>query len=206
MQGLGRTLDALRPLDGLVPQAKLLPRATRMAEQMAKGAIDERLQTLQTQLVALATDGLQTTAAGAAAAGATGGGGAGSSDEEPAARLAAAVGALSSLVQTALDEALPLLLPLSELLGLRADGTAKHLVTRLQTALAEVATSALAPSADAAGVLLRAGLCARLAAPGGGVVHVQVVLPLPAHARRTPPPLTPTPSTRAPSSTSWPSL
>ena len=49
-------------------------------------------------------------------------------------------------VEDALASVTPLLSPLCNLLALRADGMAKHLVARLQAALADVTRAALEPT------------------------------------------------------------
>ena len=81
-------------------------------------------------------------------------------------QLHAATEAIASAVQAALVASSPLLIPLCQLLSLRADAMAKHLVTRLHAAVLGVARVPLAPDAAASAVLVRAGLCLEMAAVG----------------------------------------
>ena len=62
--------------------------------------------------------------------------------------------------------AAPLLAPLAELLGTRADALAKHVVSQLHSALGEMCAAAAAAVSDGEQVLLRAGLCLRMASSG----------------------------------------
>eukprot|EP00908_Phaeocystis_cordata_P021444 Transcript_3797.p1 GENE.Transcript_3797~~Transcript_3797.p1 ORF type:complete len:780 (-),score=452.24 Transcript_3797:188-2527(-) len=160
LQGLEQLLATLKPLHELVPQARLQQKASRLAEQLAKRAVDAQMQQLTQALAALAEQLTGDAGAPEALAGA----------------LQAAGAAVSARVKEALAVTTPLLAPVAELLGLRADGLAKHLVGRLQSAVLELASACLRPCADAACALLRAGLCSQLAAEG--VAHLQATLKL----------------------------
>ena len=149
LQGVRVLVGALDELHGLVPQAKLLQRATRAAETLAKRAMDAQLTTLQEQLGAQVAE--------------MHGAEHGPSLQEQLARAGAAI---AEHVRDSLAATAPLLVPLCELLSLRADGMAKHLVARLYTALLSVGKAALEPSARADGVLVRAGLCLQMVSTG----------------------------------------
>ena len=153
LAGLKQLVGALEDLHALVPQAKLMQRATRAAEQLAKRSMDTQLGALQQKLVALVTELVAVDAADAASA--------------LQAQLQAAGNAVAAHVRDALATTAPLLVPLCELLNLRADGMAKHLVGRLYVALLNVAKEAtLETTSDASGVLMRAGLCLQMVSTG----------------------------------------
>lgn len=150
LQGLRQLMLALQEVHALVPQAKLLQQVTRVAEQLAKRAMDQQLQFLQQQL------GEQVAALESA---------------EPPAKglqelLLATGSAIAAHVQKALAATAPLLVPVCELLKIRADGLAQHLVTRLAISLTEIARAALRTAADASGVVVRAGLCLYMVSTG----------------------------------------
>ena len=144
LQGLRELMGALDRLHTLVPDAKLLQRASRAAELLAKRSIDTQLGRLQQNLADVVA-GME-----------------GALHDE----LHAAGGAVAVHVRDALAAASPLLVPLCELLGLRADGMAKHLVARLHTALLSIAKAALEPTEQPRGALARAGLCLHMVSTG----------------------------------------
>jgi len=72
-------------------------------------------------------------------------------------------------------------MPLCQLLGLRADGMAKHLVARLYAALLSLAKATLEPSAPASGLLVRAGLCLQMVSTGVAQVPAMLKAQLAPH-------------------------
>jgi len=149
LQGVRELVSALEELHALVPQAKLMQRATRAAEHLAKRAMDAQLQALQDQLAAQVKQ-MQGAEQGHAL------------HEQ----LNSAGNAIAANVRDALSATAPLLVPLCELLNLRADGMAKHLVARLYTALLGLTKAALEPSSHVEGVLVRAGFCLQMVSTG----------------------------------------
>lgn len=148
LSGLCSLVGSVGELDQLVPRARIAPRAVRVAEQLAKRAIFRQLQSLQVQLTEL-SDGLpESNSAGL-----------------PCSLqhlLCTAEAAAVMHVQDTLDAAAPLLLPLCELLGIRAEGMARYLVTRLHVAVQSMAHIRIKAASDATGMLARAGLFLKL--------------------------------------------
>ena len=162
LQGIRSLLASLAPLHEIAPQAKLLQRASRLCEQLAKRAVDGQMAKLQAGLVGIVRGlGPAATAAG---------------PEALHAVLQTASAAVGGAVRETLSASTPLLAPLASLLQIAPDAMANHLVIRLQAALHAIASAALQPCPDATSALLRAGLCSQLAAEG--VAHVQALLKL----------------------------
>ena len=176
LSGLKQLVDALEELHALIPQAKLMQRATRAAEQLAKRSIDTQLGTLQSRLSeqVLSLRGVGDAGDGGASAGAT----ASASLQE---QLHASGNAIAAHVREALSATSPLLVPLCELLGLRAEGMAKHLVVKLYAALLSIARTSLEPTSVASGVLVRAGLCLQMVATGVAQVPAMLKAQLSPH-------------------------
>jgi len=149
LQGIRKLVGALEDMHTLVPQAKLMQRATRAAETLAKRAMDIQLQLLQERLASLVSQ-----ASGAEF---------GAALQE---QLNAMGNAIAENVRDALSSTAPLIVPLCELLGLRADGMAKHLVARLYASLSSLSTAALEPTSGVGTVLARAGICLHMVATG----------------------------------------
>lgn len=135
-------------LPNRVAQAKLLQRAAHVAEGLGEHELD--------RILAMMGQSLTSTVLSLTAA----------RDEPLSKTLGAIVAKISELTQEALLQTSPLILPLCELLSLRADGMARHLVKRMYSSLAEVATVARAPTPEPSGVLLRAGLCLQMVNTG----------------------------------------
>jgi len=167
--GLRKLVGALEELHELIPQAKLMQRATRAAEQLAKHSMDAQLSALQERLAAQVSE-LQGTEGSRTQSG-------------PALQeqLHAAGNAIANHVRDSLAASSPLLVPLCQLLGLRADGMAKHLVARLYTALLSLAKASLEPSAPAGGLLVRAGLCLQMVSTGVAQVPAMLKAQLAPH-------------------------
>lgn len=160
LQGLRQLVAALDELHRVVPHAKLVQRASRAAERLAKSSMDLQVQALQQRLAACIEE----------LRGADAYGPPGALQEQ----VHAAVAAIASHVLDAVSASGPLLVPLCELLGLRADSMAMYLVSQLHTALFYVGRTALHPTSRATGLLVRAGLCLQMASTG--VLEVAVVL------------------------------
>ena len=141
-----------------------MQRATRAAEQLAKRAMDEQLQKLQEELVSR-VDALK------------------GFDLTPTLQeqLMATGNAIAASVRDALASTAPLLVPLCDLLSLRADGMAKHLVSRLYSALLCLAKATLGPTSQPAGVLVRAGLCLHMVSSGIAQVPAMLRAQLASH-------------------------
>ena len=164
LQGVRKLVGALDEVHALVPQAKIVQRATRAAETLAKRAMDTLLQQLQDKLSAQVRD-MQ---------GATNS----ASLQE---QLHEAGMAISAHVLDALTATAPLLVPMCKLLNLRADGMAKHLVGRLYAALLGLAKTARESRATADSVLVRAGLCLHMVAQGVAQVPAMLKAQLAPH-------------------------
>ena len=152
--GVKELVRSLDELHAVAPHAKLMHRATRAAEQLAKRSVEERLQALQATLVEQV----------AALTGSETGGGATAAMLHAEAQEAGS--AVADQVSGVLTDTAPLLVPLCQLLGLRTEVMAKYMVVRLYGSLLAIATSALKPTARASGVLVRAGLCLHMASHG----------------------------------------
>ena len=164
LQGVSKLVGALGELHELVPQAKLMQRATRAAETLAKRAMDVELQSLQ--------DRLAESVAG------THGSGTSSTLQE---QLHAASSGIALHVRDALASTAPLIVPLCDLLSLRPDGMAKHLVTRLNTAILSMAKISLQPTSHIDSVLARAGLCLHMVSTGVAQVPAMLKAQLAPH-------------------------
>ena len=161
LAGLHQLVKAVDALHQLLPQAKLMQRATRAAEQLAKRAMDAEVTALEQRLTSQVGALLGFEADAAAA-------------DAMHEQLRLAGSEITAHVRDALSATAPLIVPLCELLGLRADGMAKHLVTRLYGAVRAIPAAALAPTALASGVLVRAGLCLHMVS--AGVLQVPAML------------------------------
>ena len=146
LAGLRVLMGGVAEVHAAAPEADLLSRATRVAEILAMKAVDTQLQSMAADLTAT-VDALGD---GSAAEG----------------QLGAATDAVELAVSAAVRGAAPLLAPLAELLGTRADALAKHVVSQLHSALGEMCAAAAAAVSDGEQVLLRAGLCLRMASSG----------------------------------------
>ncbi|KAL1495802.1 hypothetical protein AB1Y20_016663 [Prymnesium parvum] len=155
LRGLYHLMHPIEPLHALLPAAALLPRAARVAEALGEAEMERQLRTLGEQVAA-------------AVLGLTDGSGA------VGKRLASVEAAICAHTQEALLRTAPLLLPLCELLGLRPDGMAKHLVKRLYAAILDVARVARLPTPQPEGMLLRAGLCLQMVSSGVAQVHAML--------------------------------
>ena len=116
LAGLHQLVKAVDALHQLLPQASL-QRATRAAEQLAKRAMDAEVTALEQRLTSQVGALLGFEADAAAA-------------DAMHEQLRLAGSEITAHVRDALSATAPLIV-LCELLGLRADGMAKHLVTRL---------------------------------------------------------------------------
>jgi len=151
--GLKHVMLSLEDMEMLVPHAKLKQRASHMAEDLGKRELDRQLRVLQSELsatvVALQGDDL------------------GPSLNE---MLQGVAERLSSLTQSTLVRTAPLLVPLGEVLSIRPDSMARHMVVRLHASLVEMAHVARQPTCQPSDMLLRAGLCLHMV--GSGVAQV----------------------------------
>ena len=185
---------SLDEINALLPHAKLQQRAAKVAEALGKRELDTQLQIMQTQLAEVVAslvtaegqagvapppplaDLLHT--AGARIVFRSPAFHSNSSERLPVRPTYPAIslsvrcathapgGSISSLIQDALLTTSPLLVPLCELLSLRPDGMAKHMVTKLYAALLEMAHAARVPTSQPSGMLLRAGLCLHMVTSG----------------------------------------
>jgi len=166
LEGLRQMVEGLQPLHELEPSSRLLLKVTKSAEALAKSAIDTQLELLTSRLSITVTE-LSSAADGD-----------GSRHDAAAERVHAAlhssVSLVSAHVQSALSETAPLLVPLCDLLNLRANGMAKHLVDGLFASLQALSRFALEPVLSGRAVLLRAGLCMHMAS--AGVAQVPALL------------------------------
>ena len=160
--GIRQLVASLEPLHELVPNAKLMQRATRAAEALAKRSMDDELGRLHEGLAALV--GTLREAGGSLPT-----------------QLSEAGAQMARLVQEALSSVAPLLVPLCGLLGLRADGMAKHLVSKLYAAILSVAKACDEPTPDAGTVLVRAGFCLQMVAVGVPQVPAMLKAQLSSH-------------------------
>lgn len=154
--GLKHLMAPVDELHELVPHAKLQQRASRVAEALGERELDRQLQAAQDAIMnAVVT--LQATNEAASV---------------PILEQVQAVEArITSLVREALVRTSPLVVPLCELLSLRPDGMAKHLVKRLYSGLLDVSRVARQPTQQPSGMILRAGLCLQMV--GTGVAQVR---------------------------------
>jgi len=158
LAGAAELFETVAPFDEALPAAKLAQRITRACEALAKKAIEVQMSGLKQRLggaIASLVDK-------------TGQPGADTAEEGSSlqAELRAAAGAVSEGVREGLEAVAPLLEPMCELLRLRADGMALHLVGHLRGAVQAVLSTALQPRTEPRAVLLCAGLCLHMAAVG----------------------------------------
>lgn len=154
LQALRELMIVLDPVDTLMPQANVLGRANQIAEGLAQRAVDTQLDILQNRLGCVVKQLAAPTDDGAA------------NSEQLQEQLQGAAATVVACVQDALHDSAPLIVPLCELLNLRADGMAKHLIAGLHSSLHDVARTALEPAPHVRGVLLCAGLCLHMASSG----------------------------------------
>jgi len=149
LQGLRQFVGSLDAIHLLVPGAQIMQRATRAAEYLAKRAIDVQLESLQNRIAAHVA-ALRNF----------------SSMQQHPQRELATDKEIAIQVRDALSAVAPLLTPLAELLPVRADSIAKHLIAKLYHAVRGVAVAALKSTADARCVLARAKLCYTMVSTG----------------------------------------
>lgn len=169
LAALQQLVTALTPLHDAAPHAKLLQRVTRAAESLAKRAIDQLAGGLQSKLAAVVAKLIAPAAADSDA-----GVRPTESPQQMQSELRAAAAAVTDAVRAALADAAPLIVPLCELLAIRADEMARHLVASLHAALKDMAHVVVAPSKEPRGVLLSAGLCMFMSS--AGVAQVPALL------------------------------
>jgi hypothetical protein len=152
LAGAAQLLEAVAPLHEALPEAKVVPTATRACEALAKRAMEARMAALGDDL----------TAAVGKLVGHGDGGTGGVSNPE----IRAAADGIAAAAGAAVEAVSPLLGPMCELLRLRADGFAVHLVDSLRSAVLSVMSAASQPRSEPSAVLLSAGVCLQMATSG----------------------------------------
>lgn len=156
LAGAAQLLEAVAPLHEALPEAKVVPCATRACEGLAKRAIEDRMAALREEL--------------SGAVGNLVGEGDGAAGALPDSELRGAGEHIAAAVGAAVEAVTPLLAPMCELLRLRADGVAVHLTDQLHAAVVAVLDAASQPQTEPRAVLRSAGVCLQMAAGGAALV------------------------------------
>ena len=154
LQALGELLNSLDPLNMLMPQWAV-GQVSQIALGLARRSMDKQLGILHDRLGGVIRQLVAPIGDEAA------------NSQKLQERVKAAALEVVACVRDVLHNSAPLVVPLTELLNMRADGMTRHLIDGLHSALRDVSRSGLVqPSLHPRGVLLCAGFYLRMAYSG----------------------------------------